>query len=145
LHDALPIYQLLRPPLRISATDREGRPSLAGRLTLADQLALANRHPGDAIAGEAEGERGPPVGIGRCPVTDDGDPVALGRDLFGREDAGASDEFLFAPGLDGLTSGEFAPAVIDGAVRSEGVDEALLVVRVYDVDDVGDDGRDLQF
>src|SRR5699024_2308128 len=90
--------QLLRPHIRISATDLEGRPALA------DQLALADRHPVDSIAFEVEGERGPPVCIVRCPVTDDGDPVALGRDLFGREDAGGSDEFLVAPGLDGLTS-----------------------------------------
>src|SRR5699024_210541 len=109
--------QFLRPPLRISATDREGRPAPADRPALADRLALADRHPGDSVAVEVEGERGPTVGIGRCPVTDDGDPVALGRDLFGCEDAGGSDEFPVAPGLDGLTSGEFPPPVVDDATR----------------------------
>src|SRR5699024_5293469 len=141
------LVRLFAFPRRAARADRPRgtTPSPNSMTTLAGRSALADRHPGDSFTVEVEGERGPPVGIGRGPVTDDGDPVALGRDLFGCEDAGGSDEFPVTPGLDGLTSGEFPPPVIDDAARGEGVEEALLIVGVDDVDEVGDDGRDLRF
>src|SRR5699024_5321799 len=134
-------------PRRAARADRPRgtTPSPNSMTTLAGRSALADRHPGDSFTVEVEGERGPPVGIGRGPVTDDGDPAGLGRDRFGREDTGGSDEFLVTPGLDGLTSGVSPPPVVDDAARGEGIEETLPVVGVDNVDEVGNDGRDLKF